>query len=256
VLKKQNKMNLQENIQRIKEVMGLITEEEKSYSRKNRIILIGPPTVGKSTVAEELSNQLGIEYVKLDKLQEKFGYGDGKELEVLNYVFSPDFEKYNTPSVLDFGGGHAYNENVYSLLDGYPNVILLMPSKDDNKSNELLRKGNYERWAGFMGQIINGLQSGNHKHSKEKEQELINRLERMKRGEAGKIEKEDLPDVPEMQGWGGLNMDKDWDKYVPLSSDENDINKDLAKHTVPVYDENGNRRNKTEIAKDIIELLT
>ena len=248
-------MNLQENINRIKQVMGLITEEEKSYSGKNRIILIGPPTVGKSTVAEELSNQLGIEYVKLDKLQEKFGHGEGKEAELVKYVLSPEFEKYNTPSILDFGGGHTYNENIYSLLDGYENVILLMPSKDDGKSNELLRKGNYERWAGFMNKIINGLKSGEHKHSKEKEQELIKRLEGMKKGEGGKIEKEDLPDVPEMQGWGGLNMDKGWDKFVPLSSDENAINKDLAKHIVPVYDESGNRRNKTEIAQDIIKLL-
>ena len=61
-------MRLQEDINRIKQMMGLLIEEDrKSYSGKNRIILIGPPTVGKSTVAEELSSQLGIEYVKLDK---------------------------------------------------------------------------------------------------------------------------------------------------------------------------------------------
>ena len=170
-------MNLNEQISRIQSMMGLLKEATTKYVGKNRIILIGPPTVGKSTIAEELSNQLGIEYVKLDKLQEKFGHGEGKEDELVKYVLSPEFEKYNTPSILDFGGGHTYNENIYSLLDGYPNVILLMPSKDDNKSNELLRKGNYERWSGFMDQIINGLKSGKHKHSKEKEQELIKRFE-------------------------------------------------------------------------------
>jgi signal recognition particle receptor subunit beta len=49
--------------------------KEDRYTGKNRIILIGPPTVGKSTVAEELSHKLRIEYVKLDKLQEQFGHG-------------------------------------------------------------------------------------------------------------------------------------------------------------------------------------
>jgi hypothetical protein len=249
-------MNLQENIQRIKEVMGLITEEEQEkYSGKNRIILIGPPTVGKSTVAEELSNKLGIEYVKLDKLQEKFGYGEGKEFELVKYVLSPDFKKYNKPSILDFGGGHVYNKGVKELLSDYPNVFLLMPSEDTEKSKELLRKGNAERWEGFMDQIIQGLKSGKHKHSKEKESELIDKLEKMKQGEGGKFDKEDLPDTPEMKGWGGLDMKKDWNKFVPLNSDENAINKDLAKHIVPVYDESGNRRNKTKIAQDIIKLL-
>ena len=249
-------MNLQENIQRIKQVMRLITEEsEDKLSGLNRIILIGPPTVGKSTVAEELSKQLNIEYVKLDKIQEKFGYGNGKELEVVNYVLSPKFEKYNKPSILDFGGGHVYNEGVKKLLNDYPNVFLLMPSQDTEKSEELLRKGNTERWSGFMDKIIQGLKSGKHKHSKEKETELIDKLERMKKGEGGKFDKEDLPDMPEMKGWGGLDMNKDWDKFVPLSKDEDKKNRDIAKHIISVYDEKGNRKNKSEIAKDIIELL-
>ena len=249
-------MNLQENILRIKEVMGLLKEEEqKSYSGKNRIILIGPPTVGKSTVAEELSNQLGIEYVKLDKLQEKFGHGDGKEFELVKYVLSPEFEKYNKPSILDFGGGHVYSEGVKELLNDYSNVFLLMPSQDTEKSEELLRKGNTERWEGFMNKIIQGLKSGEHKHTKEKELELIDKLERMKQGEGGKFDKEDLPDTPEMEGWGGLNMDKDWNKFVPLSKDEDSKNRDIAKHIISVYNNEGNRMDKTEIAKNIIKLL-
>jgi hypothetical protein len=250
-------MNLQENIQRIREMMGLLTEEEgkSNYKGTNRIILIGPPTVGKSTVAEELSNQLGIEYVKLDKLQEKFGYGDGKEFELVKYVLSPDFKKYNIPSILDFGGGHVYNQGVKELLNNYPNVFLLMPSQDSKKSDELLRKGNTERWTEFMDQIIQGLKSGKHEHTKEKELELINKLERMRQGEGGKFDKEDLPDVEEMKGWGGLNMAKDWNKIAPLSKEEDVNNRDISKHIINVYDKNGERRNKTDIAKDIINLL-
>ena len=247
-------MNLNENIYRIKQMMGLLVEEEqKGYSGTNRIILIGPPTVGKSTVAEELAKQLKLEYVILDELQEKFG--NGKESELVKYVLSQDFNKYNTPSILDFGGGHVHSKGVKELLSEYPNVFLLMPSQDTEKSEELLRKGNTERWTGFMDQIIQGLESGEHKHTKEKESELIDKLKRMKQGEGGKFDKEDLPDTEEMKGWGGLDMENDWNKYVPLTKDEDVKNKDIAKHVISVYDDKGSRRDKTEIAKDIVNLL-
>ena len=67
---------------------GFDIPKDDNYSGKNRIILIGPPTVGKSTVAEEISKKLGIEYVKLDELQERFGHGDGKEFELVKFVLS------------------------------------------------------------------------------------------------------------------------------------------------------------------------
>ena len=71
----------------------------------------------------------------------------------------------------------------------------------------------------------------------------------------GKFDKEDLPDTEEMKGWGGLDMENDWNKYVPLTKDEDVKNKDIAKHIISVYNDNGDRRNKTEIVKDIIDLL-
>ena len=250
-------MNLQENILRIKEMMGLLKEEEKknNLTGNNRIVLIGPPTVGKSTIAETLSNLLNLEHIKLDEVQQKFGYGDGKELKVVKHVLSPEFEKYDTPSILDFGGGHVYNKGVESMLKEYPNIFLLMPSKDQSKSDELLKKGNYERWAGFMDTIIQGFKSGKHKHSEEKVKELIDKLERMKKGESGKVTADELPDTPEMQGWGGIELEKNWNEVSPLSSDEDSINQSIAKHIIPVYNENGERRNREQIANDIIKLL-
>jgi hypothetical protein len=116
-------------------------------------------------------------------------------------------------------------------------------------------KGNNERWIGFMNEIIKALKSGKHKHTKEKEKELIDKLERMKQGEGGKFDKEDLPNTPEMEGWGGLNMEKDWNKFVPLSKEEDKKNKDITKHIISVYNDKGERRNKSEIVKDIINLL-
>ena len=232
---------------------GFNIPKDDNYSGKNRIILIGPPTVGKSTVAEEISKKLGIEYVKLDKLQEDFGHGDGKEFELVKLVTSEDFEKYETPSILDFGGGHVYNDGVKELLEEYPNVILLMPSLNDQKSKDFLRKGNYERWSGFMNTLISAYQSDN--IPEDKKQEYIQKIEDMKRGEAGLITKEELPNVPEVEGWGGLNMEKGWNQKFPLTTEEDKKNKDVSKHIVEVYNDDGTRRDKSDIAEDIIKLI-
>ena len=250
-------MNLQENIHRIKDMMGLLTEEEgkSNYKGTNRIILIGPPTIGKSTVAEEISKKLDIEYVQLDKLQGEYGYGSGKELELVKDVLSPKFKKYNTPSILDFGGGHVYNKGIDKLLSDYSNVFLLTPSNDYNESKEILKKGNYERYAGFMDQIIQGLKSGEHKHTKEKEEKLIDTIEKIKKGEGGIIKKEDLPNIPEMKGWRDFDMKKGWDEEAPLTDKENEINQSIARHTITVYNKNGTRRDKKDIVNDIIKLL-
>ena len=107
-----------------------------------------------------------------------------------------------------------------------------------------------------MNQIIDGLKSGKHNHTKEKEQKLIDTLEKMKKGEAGQVKKEDLPNTPEMKGWGGVEMEKDWDKQAPLTPEENKINQSVGKHLIPVYNDDGNRKNPNEIVRDIEEKLT
>ncbi len=233
---------------------GFDIPKDYNYTGKNRIILIGPPTVGKSTVALEISKKLGIEYIKLDELQEQFGHGDGKEFELVKFVLSEDFEKYNTPSILDFGGGHVYNDGVKEFLEDYPNVILLMPSLSDQKSKEFLRKGNYERWSGFMNTLIDAYKKDN-SIPEDKKQEYIQKIEDMKKGEAGLITKEELPNVPEVEGWGGLDMEKGWDQEFPLTTEEDKKNKDISKHIVEVYNDDGTRRDKSEIAEDVIKLI-
>lgn len=228
--------------------------KDSKFSGKNRIILIGPPTVGKSTVAEEISKKLGIEYVQLDKLQEEFGHGDGKEFELVKLVLSEDFEKYDTPSILDFGGGHVYNDGVKELLEDYQNVILLMPSLDSQKSKDFLRKGNYERWSGFMNTLISAYRKDN-TIPEDKKTMYIRKIEDMKMGEAGLITKEELPNAPQVEGWGGLNMKKGWDQEFPLTEEEDRKNKEIAKHTVEVYNNDGSRRNVSDIANDVIKFL-
>ena len=65
-------------------------KEEKKFSGTNRIILLGPPTIGKSTISKELCKKLGLETISLDELQADFGYGDE---DCVKFVLSEDFEK-------------------------------------------------------------------------------------------------------------------------------------------------------------------
>ena len=48
-------------------------KEEKKFTGENRIILLGPPTVGKSTISKALGEKLDLEVISLDMNQMKFG---------------------------------------------------------------------------------------------------------------------------------------------------------------------------------------
>ena len=61
-------MNLQENIHRIKDMMGLITEDQNNYENKP-IVFVGPAGAGKSTTAKSVSKQLGIPYIDVDEME-------------------------------------------------------------------------------------------------------------------------------------------------------------------------------------------
>ena len=46
----------------------LFEKKEEKYTGKNRIILLGPPTIGKSTISKELGKELGMEVLCLDEI--------------------------------------------------------------------------------------------------------------------------------------------------------------------------------------------
>ena len=50
-------------------------------------------------------------------------------------------------------------------------------------------------------------------------------------------------------------MEKGWDQKFPLTDEEDRKNKDIAKHTVEVYNNDGSRRNVSDIASDVIKFL-
>jgi SpoVK/Ycf46/Vps4 family AAA+-type ATPase len=75
-------------------------KEEKKFTGENRIILLGPPTVGKSTISKALGEKLDLEVISLDRNQMKFGgFGEKEEVECVKWALS---NKVNKPSILDF----------------------------------------------------------------------------------------------------------------------------------------------------------
>jgi len=161
-------MNLQENISRIKSMMGLLTEEEqKSYENKP-IILIGPQGTGKSTTAKSLAEKLGIDLISTDMSMVDEKYENmckdepGVEVEIKRhpteglyydsndeYVFcvlNKLMDEYgNKKIVLDVGATHAYSSEelsseVKELFNQSPNVFIFNVSGDEDENYEFLKK--------------------------------------------------------------------------------------------------------------------
>ena len=161
-------MNLQENISRIKQMMGLLKEEEqKSYENKP-IILIGPQGTGKSTTAKSLAEKLGIDLISTDmcmidkkyvnlckeepgvevKIKEHPTLGTYNESndEYVFCVLNKLMDEYgNKKIVLDVGATHAYiskelSSEVKELFDQSPNVFIFNVSGDKDKTYEFLKK--------------------------------------------------------------------------------------------------------------------
>jgi shikimate kinase len=160
-------MNLQENVSRIKLMMGLLTEEKKSYENKP-IILIGPQGTGKSTTARALAEKLGIPLVETDILMTDETYENmckgqpGVEVEIkrvkgggVNYssnkeyefcVMNKIFDEYEDKKiVLDVGGSHAKWEDKHSskmkkLFNSTPNTFIFNVTGDEDETYEFLKK--------------------------------------------------------------------------------------------------------------------
>ncbi len=129
------------------------------------IILIGPMSTGKSTIAKLLSSKLSIPRFELDDVRQRFyteiGYSErlaskivGEEgMEGLIHYWKP-FEAYAVERaiaefencVVDFGAGHSVYEDpklfsrVEKVLKPIENVIQILPSPDLDRSVEIVNK--------------------------------------------------------------------------------------------------------------------
>ena len=159
-------MNLQEHIQRIRSMMGLLTEEEQgNYST---ILIFGPQGVGKSTLTKPLGKRLGIEVINTDEKIRGFQTPDNIRTKKELWNSSRDFEfdgmkkvlndYLGKPVIIDIGGSHGvwegkHLEEIKSMISQYPNTFLLLPTENKEKSKEHLRKNLLKREHDMEGAI-------------------------------------------------------------------------------------------------------
>ena len=152
--------------------------ERLESERHSIIILIGPMSAGKSTIAKLLSSKLSIPRFELDDVRQRFyteiGYSEmlasrivGEEgVEGLIHYWKP-FEAYAVERaiaefencVVDFGAGHSVYEEqglfsrVEKALKPVKNVIQILPSPDLDRSVEIVNQRFSELMIREVGKI-------------------------------------------------------------------------------------------------------
>ena len=237
----------------------LFEKKEEKYTGKNRIILLGPPSIGKSTISNELSKELGLEAISLDMNQMKFGgFGEKNEVECVKWALS---NKVNTPSILDFGGGHIYQGNAKDLIKGYNNVFVLIPNEDYELSNDILRQNSRTHdMRKMIDHILKSLESPRCEFSDDKKEKAIEIAKKIHSGDTGKLEESDIPKASlDKFGEGlkgGFHSAPNWDKYHNLYTKKHDkINRSITDNIIEAFTEKGNRRSKSTIVNEIIKKL-
>ena len=237
----------------------LFEKKEEKYTGKNRIILLGPPTIGKSTISNELSKELGLEAISLDMNQMKFGgFGEKNEVKCVEWALS---NKVNTPSILDFGGGHIYQGNAKDLIKGYNNVFVLIPNEDYELSDKILRENSRTNdMREMINHILKSLESPRCEFSDDKKEKLIKIAKKICDGGKGELKASDIPKASlDKFGEGlegGFESAPDWDKYHNLYTKRHDkINRSITDNIIEVFTEKGRRRSKSAIVNDIIKKL-
>ena len=148
-------------------MMGILTEDDKSYESKP-IILIGPQGTGKSTTAKALAEKLGIPLITTDMsmVDKKYEnackdepgvevvikrnpteglYYDSNDEYVL-CVLNKLMDEYGDKKiVLDVGGTHAYvsdrlASDVIKLFEKSPNLFIFNITGDEDETYEFLKK--------------------------------------------------------------------------------------------------------------------
>jgi hypothetical protein len=132
------------------------------------IILIGPMSAGKSTVAKLLAEKLHLPNYSIDDVRWNYYKEAGYDEAVASQIAKSEqgmmgllrywkpFEVHaveriladneRTSCVIDFGAGHSVHEDaelfsrVQRALAPYPNVILLLPSPDLDESVRILNE--------------------------------------------------------------------------------------------------------------------
>jgi shikimate kinase len=132
---------------------------------KSVVILIGPMSAGKSTLAGMLAKKLGVPRIELDEVRQRFyaeiGYDEKHASEIVGrqgmrglldywkpfeaHAVERALEVYRN-CVIDFGAGHSVYEDeelfqrVQKALLPFQYVILILPSPDLDRSVEIVNQ--------------------------------------------------------------------------------------------------------------------
>ena len=271
-------MNLQEQTNRIKQMMGLLSEEEqKKYST---IIIFGPQGVGKSTLTKPLGEKLGMEVVSSDDFVNQGNWSSEKTLKQ-GWVKRKENEfegmkkllkDYLGKSIiLDIGGSHGVWEgnhlnDIKNMISSYPNTFLLLPSNDMGKSKEYLRKNILKRESGIKGAIeywkkllAKDENYANTLNDEDKD-DYLERLEKIKNGDT----KEAQYNIDRMQkrldiinsgnvNWSEFDIDDEDSENVKFAPDEFH---DYSKYFIDNMKESGIANHTVyNLGKDINEVI-
>ena len=238
-------------------------KKEKKYTGKNRIILLGPPSIGKSTISKELGKELGLEILHLDILN----FGIMKDFSIkgrIKAVKTALNDKKYQDCILDFGGGHAYYKGVKEMIEDFRNIFVLIPTGDMKFSQKLLKDAQHKRLKAEMidpiEHILKSLQSSDCEFSDEKKERLIEITKKIINRQAGELKPNEIP-KKSLEKYGdmlknGFLSGPNWDEYENYLTKENDkINRSLTDNIIEVFTEKGNRRSKSAIVNEIISKL-
>ena len=137
----------------------------------NNIILIGPLATGKSTVAAKLSEITGLLNFPIDKLKWYYRFKNGYNLQTSTEILSnKGFEEliayveafFGTnelksilnefEGIIDLGATDSYCDTLQRMRElkrffhDFPNIFLILPSKNKKKSKEILDQRLYKRY--------------------------------------------------------------------------------------------------------------
>ena len=237
----------------------LFEKKEEKYTGKNRIILLGPPTVGKSTISKELGKELGMEVLCLDKVNEEVikDFSDKGRIKTVELALTDKYNDY----ILDFGGGHLYFEGVKDMIKDYKNIFVLIPSEDYELSDKILRENSRNNdMREMIEHILKSLESKNCEFSDTKKEKLIKIAKKICDGGKGELKASDIPKASlDKFGEGlegGFSSAPNWDRYFNLYTKKHDkINRSITDNIIEAFTEKGRRRSKSAIVNEIIKKL-
>lgn len=238
----------------------LFEKKEEKYTGKNRIILLGPPTIGKSTISKELGKEFGLEVLSLDVLNFEIMKDFTEKGRIKTVEMAISDKKYQD-SILDFGGGHVYFGNNKDLIKDYKNVFVLIPSEDYELSDKILREHSRTNdMRKMIEHILKSLESKNCEFSDTKKEKLIKIAKKICDGGKGELKATDIPKASlDKFGEGlegGFSSAPDWDKYFNWYTKKHDkINRSITDNIIEAFTPKGNRRSKSAIVNEIIKKL-